>query len=370
MSRIDMAQITRAMDDFGVDVLLAMSPENFFYLANSLNLSQRIIPGRLCIAVFPRDGEPYAVVCYCEQQQTAQDSWIREIQIYIEFKETPMQALARSLKERGLVASRLGIEKHFLAACHAEELAVLLPESTQVAADGLFQKIRSIKTSAEIEILTEAATCTERAILQTLQEARPGHTEKELADQLSLRILRAGATSQWRILATGVNTAVNHPYAGSKRLTPGEVMRIDTGGTFQGYQSDVARTAFVGTCSERQETVYRYLRETQEATINAARPGARACDVFNTFKEALRERGLTPTSQAVGHGLGVGLHEFPILHAAETAFIEPGMVLNVEPAVKDAQGHLYHIEDLVLVTNHEPRTLTNLRDMQEPFIVE
>ena len=370
MSGFKTARITRAMDEQELDIVLAMSPENFFYVANSLNLSQRIIPDRLCVAALPREGTAFAVVCYCEERQTADDSWIGDIDIYVEFSETPMQALAGSLKQRGFSTARIGIEKHFLAASHAEELARLMPESTLVGADRLFQQARSIKTPAEIEILTDAATCTEQAILETLQEARSGHTEKELADQLSLRVLRAGATFQWRILATGINTAINHPYAGPKRLAPGEVMRIDVGGTFQGYQSDVARTAAVGQCSEEQRTTYRYLLEAQQETIGAARPGTPACDVYNTFTKAFQERNLTPSSQAIGHGLGVGLHEFPILHGRETSLIKPGMVLNIEPAVKDARGYLYHIEDLVLVTDDEPKVLTNVMDTQELFIIE
>ena len=68
-----------------------------------------------------------------------------------------------------------------------------------------------------------------------------------MADDLSARVLNAGATSQWITLAVGANTAVNHPFPSSKRLTPGEILRVDVGGTFQGYQSDVARTAAIAT---------------------------------------------------------------------------------------------------------------------------
>ena len=75
-------------------------------------------------------------------------------------------------------------------------------------------------------------------------------------------------------------------------------------------------------------------------------------------------------SQAVGHGLGVGLHEYPVLHAGETAVIEPGMVLNIEPAVKDSQGYLYHLEDLLLVTEGEPQIVTNVMDTEELFRID
>ena len=75
------------------------------------------------------------------------------------------------------------------------------------------------------------------------------------------------------------------------------------------------------------------------------------------------------TSQAAGHGLGIGMHEFPVLHGRETAPIQPGMVLNIEPAVLDAQGFLYHLEDLFVVTEAGPTILTRLMDTTDLFVI-
>jgi Xaa-Pro aminopeptidase len=369
LSRINMPALKHGMDAEGLDVLLAVSPENFFYVTDTLLLSQKIIPTRLCIAIVPRDEPPAAVVCYCEERQTQQDSWIADIRTYLEFQEAPMHALGELLKERGFGAARIGLEKHFLAASYVEELAATLPEATLVGADSVFEAARAIKTPAEIEILTEAARRTEKAILVSFQAAKPDDTEKKMADDLSSRVLNAGATSLWITLAVGANTAINHPYPGSKPLTKGEILRVDVGGIFQGYQSDVARTAAIGAANEEQKSIYRRLREAQQETIAAARPGVRACDLYVTCKRALEQRGLSITSQAVGHGLGIGLHEFPVLHANEKTEIKPGMVLNIEPAVKDSQGFLYHIEDLFVVTDGEPKILTTVMGTADLFII-
>ena len=368
-SRINMAALKQGMDAEGLDVLLAVSQENFFYATDTLLLSQKILPTRLCIAVLPRDDTPAALVCYCEEQQTRRDSWITDIHTYLEFQESPLYVLAGLLKTRGFGAGRIGIEKGFLAACYVEELAALLPEATLVGADRVFDAARAIKTVSEIALMSEAARLTEQAILDTFQAARPGDTEKEMADGLSTRVLNAGATSQWITLATGANTAINHPYPGSKRLTPGEILRVDVGGTFKGYQSDVARTAAIGAAREEQRSVYGRLREAQRETIAAARPGTRACDLYDMAKRALEQRGLSITSQAVGHGFGIGMHEFTVLHANEKAEIKPGMVLCIEPAVKDSQGFLYHIEDLLVVEEGDPEILTTVMDTEDLFVI-
>ena len=368
--RINMPLLKLGMEAEGLDVLVAVSQENFTYITQTCLLSQTILPGRLCVAVVPRDELPSAVVCYCEELQTREDSWIKDIDTYLEFQETPMQALAEHLEERGFGTARIGIEKSFLAARYVEELAASMPEATLVGADRVFDSARAIKTPAEIEILTEAAQATETALQKAFQEARSGDTEKKVADDMASKVLQGGSTSFWITLAVGKNTAINHPIPSSKQLTRGEILRVDVGGVFQGYQSDVARTAAIGGVNDEQRSVYTRLREAQRETISAARPGARACDLYLMCKRLLKEKGLSVTSQSVGHSLGIGMHEFPVLHANEEAEIQQGMVLNIEPAVVDSRGFLYHLEDLFVVTEDEPRILTTVMDTEQLFVID
>lgn len=369
VSRINWSGLQEAMDAEDLEAVVAASPENFFYLSNCLLLSQQIIPSRLCLTIACRDSSPTALVCYCEERQMLQDSWITDVRTYLEFQEHPMTALAETLKEMGLGKSAIGIERHFLTAADVDRLGGELPQARLRSADRLFDRVRAVKTPAELEILTRAASLTEGAIQSSFQSAHPGQSEKVVADDLLGRVLQAGSTRQWITLAVGANTSVNHPFPSSKPLTPGEILRVDVGGTFQGYQSDVARTAAVAAVTPEQESVYRRLREAQRQTIEAARPGVRACDLYFTCRRELERRGLSMTSQAVGHGLGIGMHEFPVLHGHETAEIQPGMVLNLEPAVLDSQGFLYHLEDLFVVTETAPRILTRLMDTSGLLVI-
>ena len=369
-SRINMDGLKQGMDAESLDLLLAASLENFTYITDTYLLSHLIIPDRLCMALMPREGDPWAFICHNEERQTRSDTWITDINTYVEFRETPMRALAELLKDRGLGSARIGIEKKFLAACYVEELAASLPEATLVGADPVFDAARAVKTPAEIEILTKAAISTEKAILASFQAAKPGDTEKKVADDMTARVLNAGATSRWIVFAAGENTAVNHPFPGSKTLVRGEILRVDFGAVFGGYQSDVARTAVIGPPNEEQRSIYKRLLEVQRETISAARPGARACDVYNTYKRGIEKRGLPLISQAIGHGLGIGLHEFPVLQADEKAELKPGMVLNVEPAVVDSKRFVYHKEDLFVVTEDDPKILTTVMDTEDLYVIQ
>ena len=139
------------------------------------------------------------------------------------------------------------------------------------------------------------------------------------------------------------------------------------GGVFDGYQSDVARTAVVGRATDEQQSLYQRLREIERETIAAARPGVRACDIYAICREAYQKRGLELAGAVVGHSIGVTLHEHPVLRAGDETEIKPGMLFNVEPAAIDSQGFLYHIEDLLLVTEGEPEIITIEMDTQTLF---
>ena len=357
------------MVDACLDVLIVASQENFFYVTDAWLLLQRIIPARLCFAILVQNQPPGIVACYSEEKMLRTDSWISDIRIYREHHESPISVLAQYLHERELSTSRIGLEKHFLAAGYLDELESALPNALLADADPILDYARAIKTLEEQALLIQAARTTEEAILSTFQSARPGDTEKEMADALVTRILHSGATAFWLVLATGTNTAINHPPPTAKPLTTGEILRVDIGGLFGGYQSDVARTAAIGKASPEQQSVYKRLWEAERETIATIQPRVQACEIYNTGNRALEQRDLAITSQAIGHGLGIGLHEFPLLHGQAITELAPCMVLSIEPAVKDSQGFLYHLKDLVLVTDSGNQILTTVMDTEALFII-
>ena len=346
---------------------MAVSGANFTYVTDTLVLSHEIIPERLCMVIVPCEGDPVALVCLPEAVQVQEDSWIGDIRTYVEFKEDPIEVLAQLLTELGFGSARVGIESRSLAVAYESRLRSALPQASLSAADAAFDRARSVKTAAEIEILCGAATKTVTAIHEAFQAARPGDTEKEVADDVTARLMQAGATSRWIVLAAGRNTAINHPYPSSKQLTNGEILRIDVGAVFDGYQSDVGRTAVLGSATEAQQSLYQRLREIERETIAAARPGVRACDLYAVCRKAYEKRGVELKGGVVGHSIGVELHEHPVLHAGDETELKPRMLFNVEPATIDPQGSLYHIEDLLLVTEGEPEIITTNMDTERLF---
>lgn len=155
---------------------------------------------------------------------------------------------------------------------------------------------------------------------------------------------------------------------GGERLAPGGVVRTDFGMWWGHYRSDVARAAFVAPLEPRRAEAYRVLEACQQALIAAVRPGVRASEVFAACGRAFEERGLPFAVPHVGHSLGIGLHEWPVLHPNEHAVLEPGMVFMVEPLLPTEDGP-YHTEDMVLVTEDGHRVLARSADWAEPFVI-
>ena len=166
------------------------------------------------------------------------------------------------------------------------------------------------------------------------------------------------------VFASGERTMQAHPESVSTPMPSGTIWRIDFGARFErGIYSDLARSGVVGKATNEQEATLTALRATQDAGFKALEPGRPAKDVFFAVRDEFKRQGLPFSMPHVGHGMGIGIHEFPILQPLCEIPLEPGMVLNVEPMTLIADRREgYHVEDLAAVTREGARTLTPLQE--------
>lgn len=147
----------------GLDVVVALSPENVFYFGETYISTQKSIRDRLAMVVLPLKSDPAIIACIIEENTVAEETWIQDIRTYIEFKESPMKLLVDVLKEKGLDKKRVGIELDYLMAHYYKELVALLPDTELVLCTKIFDKVRMIKEKREIDILAYAASSTRKA---------------------------------------------------------------------------------------------------------------------------------------------------------------------------------------------------------------
>ena len=105
-------------------------------------------------------------------------------------------------------------------------------------------------------------------------------------------------------------------------------------------------------------------------TLSRFRAGMACAEIYTAAKADYDKAGFDIMSEVVGHGIGLGLHEWPVMHANEKAVLKPGMVMAIEQGLDDGTGSRHHIEDLVLVTEGEPVLLSDYAPTEEPVIIE
>ena len=368
---MNVAEFERALGESGLDVLVAASPWNVFYTSGALIATQTYIRDRLALTVMPKKGDDALLVCDIEASLAKHESWIEDVRSYVEGAQSPVSLLADVLEEKRLAEGRVGIEKRYLTSEYHEELVEALPKATIEACDSLLDEVRSIKTEGEIERFQQAALATERALVEAFREARAGQTEKELQQSILINLFRLGSSRiRFVVFAVGDQGVHVHPQARERELRPGDLVRVDTGGVFNGYGSDVARMAVVGEPTDLQRDLYRKHWEVQRKAIGYMRPGVRACDVFEYCARVYSDFGLDFRLPHVGHCFGLRGHETPILQPYDTQELRANMLICIEPVYLDKNVGSFQIEDLVLIKEGGAELLTTYADTEELFVID
>jgi Xaa-Pro aminopeptidase len=189
-----------------------------------------------------------------------------------------------------------------------------------------------------------------------------GATETAVLEVLVDQLVGDGADYlPFLCLGAGPNVFHAHPKAGDYVIRSGDLLACDVGGRFRGYYSDIARTAVVGEATSHQAEAYGTLWKIHEQVIAEIRPGVRASDLYWLCRDAFEHRGMTLGLSHIGHSVGLGLHESPMICPTDDTELREGMTINIEPAVRDETG-AYHVEDLVEVTAAGSRVLSRWAD--------
>lgn len=350
-------RLKKLMAEKNMDVLVSISPENVLYSTGAYIITQKSLRDRLEIGIIPKDGDAVFVVCGIEESLARDESWIADIRPYFEFKHSPIRFLADVLTEKGLDKKNVGIELHYLSNTFYKELVGYLPNTKFYECRDIFDEVRMIKEPQEVELLAKAAKASRKAVDAAFLTAKPGDTERHLSTEIMMNLMKQGLDWSFMVLGTGKRTCLTHPTPAYIPMEFGDVVRVDFGGILSGYQSDLARTAVVGKPTPEQAETYKKLANIQKEVIESMNIGVRFCDVYNKCKMLFEKNNLPFSMPHIGHGLGVDLHEHPIINPLNEEEIQENMVINVEPLVIFG-GYAYHIEDLIQTTPNGPKILT------------
>ena len=188
-----------------------------------------------------------------------------------------------------------------------------------------------------------------------------GRTEADVAWWLEqvLREEGAEALAFEPIVAAGPNAALPHHHPGDRKIGPGETVIVDAGARAGGYCSDCTRTFATGLLPDALRRAYALCQSAQESALVAVRAGAGASELDAIARTRIEESGLAPVLHGLGHGVGLEVHERPVLRPTSTDTLVPRNVVTVEPGVYLAGEGGIRIEDLVVVGETGPEVLSS-----------
>ena len=201
---------------------------------------------------------------------------------------------------------------------------------------GLVEKLRAVKDEAELATIRQACEITDRAYAAMSEERFVGRTEKELAWRMEQVFREEGADALAFpiIVGSGPTGALPHGRATERVVNANETVVIDAGCYIDGYASDCTRTFATGDLPDELARAYEVCRQAQQAGLDATRPGVSGLDADAASRVPIEEAGWGELyGHGLGHGVGILVHEAPVLRPESEEEHEPGNVVTVEPGI-------------------------------------
>ena len=222
--------------------------------------------------------------------------------------------------------------------------------------------LRQVKTREEQEILRQAEAIGDRAYAKVLPHLRPGISEKQVAAWLEFYMKEEGAEgfSFDTIAASGEHSAMPHAVPTDKVLAEGDFLTMDFGCLYRGYCSDMTRTVVIGQASDKQREIYETVLRAQETALQGIRPGMTGKEIDALARDVIVDAGYGECfGHALGHSVGLEIHECPNFSTKEKTVIQPGMVITVEPGIYVEGIGGVRIEDVVIITEDGCENITH-----------
>ena len=276
-------------------------------------------------------------------------------------KGTLNQEIAKVCK--ALKLRSIAVQPDRVTLADVDEIGALNKTLKLRKAPDLTGQMRRLKDEVELRAMRKAIRVAEDAFVATVASIRTGQTELEMAARIEFEMKQRGASgpSFPTICAEGANAALPHAHAGRRRVREGSAILFDWGARVGMYCSDLTRMVFIGRVRARLAHIYNIVLEAQQRSIRACVVGARMCDVDQVARSHIDACGFGEQfNHSLGHGLGLDVHEPPMVSWRSREAMAAGMLVTVEPGIYVPRVGGVRIEDDVLVTEGRPRVLSRL----------
>jgi Xaa-Pro aminopeptidase len=291
---------------------------------------------------------------------TQADQEVKGCQI-IHYKKK-LDAIASLLLD--LKLRKIGFESPSLTFSFYHSLHEKLAEEAELhSLEEEIKNLRAVKDEQELILTRRAIDLSSKAFLHILEILTEGTVEQDAALEMEFLMKRNGVQALGFdiIIASGKRSALPHGRASEKKIEKGDFILIDFGSDFRGYHSDQTRTVVCGKPNSEQQKIYQIVKDAHDKAIEKVRPGIPICEVDSAARDHIRSRGYGDYfGHGTGHGIGLAVHEDPVVNNEDRDLLKEGMVFTIEPGIYLPDWGGVRIEDMVRVTSQGVEVLTYL----------
>lgn len=285
----------------------------------------------------------------------------------IAYGENPAEwddAFRKAAQALGVDGKRIGVESRQLRLLEFRHVKSGAPEADFPDASDVLADLRLRKDKAEVAAMRVAVKIAQDALEATIPQIKIGMTEREVASELVMQLLKHGSESEMPfapIVSAGPNSANPHASPTDRKLQAGDLLIVDWGAAYEGYISDLTRTFAVGEVDEECLKIHKIVQEANAAGRAAGKPGAPCAAVDKAARDVIEKAGYGKYfTHRTGHGIGMEGHEAPYMRGDNMQILEPGMAYTVEPGIYLTNRNGVRIEDNMVITEAGAESLSDM----------
>ena len=361
----DTAKLDGLLDEAGIDVLVATSKHNVHYLLGGYTFfffasMDAIGVSRYLPALVYRRGRPDSAAYVGNSMESYERDngrlWPPNLMLSTWTSFDSMERVVEHIGRLGPGVRRVGIEASFLPVDAEKVLRQGLSNCEIVDATLPLERLRAVKTTAEIEMLRVASERVVECMSTVFTASEPGKTKQQLAEELRVEEVKHGLTFDYCLLTAG--TSLNRAPS-AQMLAKGDILSLDSGGNYQGYIGDLCRMAILGQPDAELVDLLEEVDEVQMATRKSVKAGALGGTVIEVAARMINASPHKPYMHFMAHGMGLVSHEAPrLMHYGPVPYpaydaarpLEAGMILSIETTIAHPKRGFVKLEDTVLVT--------------------
>jgi len=358
MTQLD--KVRTWVNDNKIDIAYISDPKSIEYLTGFASDPVERILG---LFVFP-NADPFLFAPALEVEAIRDTGWKFPVYGYLDH-EQPFEMIATQIKKRAAAPTHWAIEKNNLTIAHFNAMKAQFPTANfDLDLTPSIEKLRLIKTADEIEKLDAAGREADLAFKIGFEAVQTGRPEAEISAELEYVLKKKGVMQMSfdTLIQAGAHAAEPHGATAMNKIQNNELVLFDLGTIHQGYISDASRTVAVGKPNEKSMDIYKVCLEAQLTAQAQAKPGMIAEDLDKIARDIITKAGYGEYFiHRLGHGMGMGEHEFPSIMEGNKMALEEGMCFSIEPGIYIPGVAGVRIEDCVHITKNgcEPFTHTS-----------